>query len=67
MSAEPFEVYGRQLMYLTYIILAFVLGIFIGIAIAQLSSEIKLFIAKLYKAWTFKHKAIHPYKPQDKD
>lgn len=54
-------------MYLTYIILAFVLGIFIGIAIAQLSSEIKLFIAKLYKAWTFKHKAVHPYKPQDKD
>ncbi|MEC8324703.1 MAG: hypothetical protein VX100_01080 [Pseudomonadota bacterium] len=54
-------------MYLTYIILAFTFGIVIGIAIAQFSKELKHIVTKLYKAWTFKHKAIHPFKPQEKE
>lgn len=54
-------------MYLTYIILAFLFGIVIGIFIAQFAKELMRGITKFYKTWTFKHKAIHPYKPQEKD
>ncbi len=54
-------------MYLTYIMLAFAFGIMIGIVIAQFAKELKHSISKFYKTWTFKHKAIHPYKPQEKD
>lgn len=54
-------------MYLTYIIIAFLLGVVIGMVLTQYLKELKHTVSKFYKTWTFKHKAIHPYKPQDKD
>lgn len=54
-------------MYLTYILVAFAFGIAIGMVMTQFTKAIKQSLSKFYKTWTFKHKAIHPYKPQDKN
>ena len=54
-------------MYLTYILLAFLIGLLLGIGIAQFSGQINSTLRKWYKVWTFKHKAAHPYKSQEEE